>query len=319
MSARSFPLGRPVVAFSSSQPFAPWGKSTSLTPTSSAPQHPFLGGVRRTAVSTSSLRTHLFIYSTRMMSAMSEQDPTTAISFVPEKLEAVRKRVADATASSERSRPPRLVAVSKTKPLSDLVAAYEAGQRVFGENYAQELIEKAPAMPEDVVWHFIGHLQSNKARALVEGVPNLSILETLDTAKLANKLQARVEMLGWREAPLGVYIQVDTSGEASKSGVSHDDTGACVALGRHVRDNCPALELRGLMTIGAVGDIECFDRLVACRQRLADGLGMKGEDGGGLELSMGMSGDFEEAIQRGSDNVRVGSTIFGPRHYPNKG
>lgn len=118
-----------------------------------------------------------------------------------------------------------------------------------------------------------------------------------------------------RERPLGVFLQIDTSGEDSKAGVYHSDLDACLSLSRHLKDNCPALELSGLMTIGAPGDMECFDRLSACRDAVAGGLGLEPQ---ALELSMGMSGDFEEAIRRGSTNVRVGSTIFGARNYPNK-
>ena len=113
---------------------------------------------------------------------------TMAASEVGVRLGNVRKQIADA-AASQGSRP-RLVAVSKTKPVELLREAYDAGQRDFGENYVQELVEKAPQMPDDVCWRFIGNLQSNKAKMLVHGVPNLAGVETVDTAKLANKLQA---------------------------------------------------------------------------------------------------------------------------------
>lgn len=118
-----------------------------------------------------------------------------------------------------------------------------------------------------------------------------------------------------RERPLGVLIQIDTSGEDAKSGISHSDLDECLSLARHVNENCSLLALRGVMTIGAPGDMSCFDRLCACRDGLAQGIGVESE---ALELSMGMSGDYEEAIRRGSTNVRVGSTIFGARNYPNK-
>lgn len=118
-----------------------------------------------------------------------------------------------------------------------------------------------------------------------------------------------------RESRLGVYLQIDTSGEDAKSGVYHNDLDACLTLARHVRESCSALELKGLMTIGAPGDMECFDRLSACRDGVAAGLELEPQ---ALELSMGMSGDYEEAIRRGSTNVRVGSTIFGARYYPNR-
>lgn len=110
-------------------------------------------------------------------------------------------------------------------------------------------------------------------------------------------------------------MQIDTSGEDAKSGVAHHDLDASLTLARHLKNSCPALQLRGVMTIGAPGDMECFDRLSACRDALAAGMGVERQ---ALELSMGMSGDYEEAIRRGSTNVRVGSTIFGARYYPNK-
>ena len=237
-----------------------------------------------------------------------------------EALEVVRRRVAAAAAAAAASgtgagAPPRLVAVGKTKPLGLLQEAYSAGQRVFGENYAQELIEKAPQMPDDVCWHFIGHLQSNKARALVTGVPNLACLETLDSEKLANKLDAACAECN-RADPLRVMLQVNTSGEESKFGLPPGE--ACVSLARHVVDTCPRLQLAGLMTIGKpdyTSEPENFLCLARCRDELCAALQLPK---GSLELSMGMSGDFEQAIQMGSGNVRVGSTIFGAREYPNK-
>lgn len=208
----------------------------------------------------------------------------------------------------------RLVAVSKTKPASDVREAYDAGQRDFGENYVQELLEKAPVLPQDIRWHFIGHLQSNKAKALVEGVPSLYMVQTVDSEKLANKLDSAVGAIGKRD-PLSVLVQVNTSGEESKFGVAPE---TCVALAQHIARNCSNLCLAGLMTIGMPdysSRPENFACLAECRKQVAESLGIKESD---LELSMGMSGDFEAAIQMGSTNVRVGSTIFGARVYPNK-
>jgi len=226
-------------------------------------------------------------------------------------LAGVRKEVAEAAIAAGRApEAVELVAVSKTKPVALLHAAYDAGQRVFGENYAQELVEKAPQLPSDVRWHFIGPLQSNKARALIASVPNLAAIETVATEKLARKLNALSREL--RAEPLDVYVQVDTSGESSKSnGVSADgpDCDALCALVASAEET-PALRLAGLMTIGAPGDMRAFDRLAACRARLeAAGIA------NGLRLSMGMSGDFAAAIAKGSDTVRVGSSIFGARDY----
>ena len=101
------------------------------------------------------------------------------------------------------------MAVSKTKPVALLQEAYDAGQRSFGENYVQELVDKAPQMPADVSWRFIGKLQSNKAKALVQGVPSLAVVETVDTVKLADKLQNAVAALDPpRPDPLGIMVQV---------------------------------------------------------------------------------------------------------------
>lgn len=203
----------------------------------------------------------------------------------------------------------RLVAVSKTKPLKLLKQAYENGQRVFGENYAQELVEKAKGIGEnDIVWHFIGGLQSNKANMLVKNVVPYGklVVETVGSTKVADKLDSAMSDF---DGKLDIFVQVNTSGEESKSGVTPDEA---VDLCRHITSNCERLQLKGVMTIGAPGDVQCLDTLVRCRQTVADNLGIKSTD---LELSMGMSDDFETAISYGSTNVRVGSTIFGSRDY----
>ncbi|XP_075488670.1 uncharacterized protein LOC142527673 isoform X2 [Primulina tabacum] len=207
----------------------------------------------------------------------------------------------------------RVVAVSKTKPVPLIRQVYDAGHRHFGENYVQELIEKAPQLPDDIEWHFIGNLQSNKAKPLLNGVPNLSMVETVDDEKIANHLDRVVGNIGRK--PLKVLVQVNTSGEESKSGV---EPSGCVELAKHVRLNCPNLEFCGLMTIGMpdyTSTPENFKTLANCRSEVCEVLGMAEEQ---CELSMGMSGDFEMAIEMGSTNVRIGSTIFGAREYPKK-
>jgi pyridoxal phosphate enzyme (YggS family) len=212
----------------------------------------------------------------------------------------------------------RLVAVSKTKPLALLVKAYEEGDcRIFGENYVQELAEKVPAMPADAHWHFIGSLQSNKVNLLLQAfVPDdvhRLTLETVATAKLARKLNQAVLAQAVPGAQLCVFVQVNTSGEDSKSGVTPGDD--VTELCRVIRDDCPALQLQGLMTIGAAGDEACLQALVDCRTAVAAALELPLASE--LELSMGMSGDYEAAIRYGATNVRVGSTIFGARNYAN--
>eukprot|EP00892_Ulva_mutabilis_P009439 jgi/Ulvmu1/6868/UM031_0073.1 len=234
-------------------------------------------------------------------------------SAVGKALSTVLQRVAAASQRAGRSKQARLVAVSKTKPVELLQDAYNAGHKTFGENYVQELTDKAPVMPSDVRWHFIGHLQSNKVKTLLEGCPNLAMLETVDSTKLANKLSNAVEACG--RSPLPVLIQVNTSGEESKYGVAPDDA---VNLATHIQEQCKNLIMAGLMTIGQPdysSRPENFTCLTEVRQRVAEALQIDPES---LELSMGMSGDFEQAIEMGSSNVRVGSTIFGARDYSNK-
>ncbi|XP_062169552.1 uncharacterized protein LOC133875431 [Alnus glutinosa] len=207
----------------------------------------------------------------------------------------------------------RVVAVSKTKPVSLIRQVYDAGHRCFGENYVQEILEKAPQLPEDIEWHFTGHLQSNKVKSLLAGVPNMAMIEGVDNEKMANHLDRVVSSLG--RNPLKVFVQVNTSGEASKSGI---DPSVCVELVKHVKLHCPNLEFSGLMTIGMPdysSTPENFKALSNCRTEVCKALGMGEEQ---CELSMGMSGDFELAIEMGSTNVRVGTTIFGPREYAKK-
>ncbi|KAG3110265.1 hypothetical protein PI125_g10162 [Phytophthora idaei] len=231
---------------------------------------------------------------------------------VVKNLLAVRAKVAEAVAKGPWKQQCTLVAVSKTKPLEDLQEAYEADQRHFGENYIQELVQKAPLLPADIKWHYIGHVQSNKAKPLVRDVPNLFVVETVDSIKIANALNKASSE--FRTEKLNVMVQVNTSEEEQKSGIDAD---CLVELARHIVTSCEHLNLMGLMTIGRYGDTtsECFDRLVACRKKVAEAIGKAETD---LDLSMGMSGDFELAISCGSTHVRVGSTIFGARNYANK-
>eukprot|EP00548_Thalassiothrix_antarctica_P001147 CAMPEP_0194136666 /NCGR_PEP_ID=MMETSP0152-20130528/6669_1 /TAXON_ID=1049557 /ORGANISM="Thalassiothrix antarctica, Strain L6-D1" /LENGTH=243 /DNA_ID=CAMNT_0038833417 /DNA_START=168 /DNA_END=899 /DNA_ORIENTATION=- len=227
-------------------------------------------------------------------------------------LQSVRSRIQSACEASGRSPDDvELIAVSKTKPLELLKEAYENNQRIFGENYVQELVEKAPEMPIDVKWHFIGTLQSNKASMLVKKVvPNSSsfTIETVTSKKLANKLNNA--MKEFEDKKLDIFVQVNTSGEESKGGVTPADV---VSLCKDITESCDNLNLKGLMTIGAIGDLSCFQILVKCRDEVASEL-----DRSDLCLSMGMSGDFETAISEGATHVRVGSTIFGARDYSKK-
>jgi len=169
-----------------------------------------------------------------------------------------------------------------------------------------EIIEKAPQLPADVEWHFIGTLQSNKVKPLLRGVPGLAYVESVSSAKVASLLDKHwaQEHPGTR---LNVLVQINTSGEDNKDGVEAAEAPALVA---HVIDACPNLAFRGLMTIGRPGDVSCFDALAQLRDKLASELGGLPAE---LELSMGMSADYAEAVRRGATSVRIGSSLFGAR------
>ncbi|KAL8731981.1 MAG: hypothetical protein Q9181_004118 [Wetmoreana brouardii] len=221
---------------------------------------------------------------------------------------------------------PRLVLVSKLKPANDILALHTHPvhpQLHFGENYYQELREKAKILPKTIRWHFIGALQSNKCKPMAEEIGNLWAVESVDNTKKAAGLNkgraALVERIG-KEGEglekLNVFVQVNTSGEESKSGVEPQDA---AELCRYIRDECPRLNLKGLMTIGAIArsqgaeegkENEDFLTLKKVRDEVSREMGMQEGD---LELSMGMSGDFTSAIRCGSDEVRIGSTVFGER------
>lgn len=212
---------------------------------------------------------------------------------------------------------PRLVAVSKTKPKELIIAAYEEGQRNFGENYVQELVDKGHDSEilqrcKDIKWHFIGHLQRNKVNKVVS-VPGIFLVETVDSDKLATALDSAWAKQAGDTGKLKVMLQVNTSGEEEKSGCPLESS---VELAKHIRETCSNLELVGLMTIGKFGydlsqgpnpDFICLNKV---RDNVCHALEI---DNSELDLSMGMSDDFEHAIEMGSTNVRVGSSIFGQR------
>ncbi|MCK6376791.1 MAG: YggS family pyridoxal phosphate-dependent enzyme [Zoogloea sp.] len=215
-----------------------------------------------------------------------------------------------ARAASDAGRDPvgiRLLAVSKTWPAESVREAAAAGQRAFGENYVQEGVAKVEALADlDLEWHFIGPLQSNKTRPVAN---SFAWVHSIDRLKIAQRLSEQRDVF---LPPLQVCIQVNVSGEASKSGVSPaelpDLARAVAAL--------PRLKLRGLMTIPEpTSDVALQrSRFAMLRQLMeqlrADGLELD-------TLSMGMSDDLEAAIAEGSTMVRVGTAIFGSRNYAN--
>ncbi len=206
----------------------------------------------------------------------------------------VTRRIAEAAARCGRAKDSvLLVAVGKTYPLSDLLAAHAAGVRAFGENRVQEAEDKFPRLPADAAGHLIGPIQSNKANRAAKIA---AIVETVDSDDLARRLDRAARAAGKR---LPVLVQVRLGEETTKAGVGPDAAAQLVASVKAL----PSLDLRGLMTIPPPGSSrEHFATL----RRLGETLGLE-------ELSMGMSDDFEAAIEEGATLVRVGSAIFGAR------
>ena len=210
------------------------------------------------------------------------------------------ERVARAAQHARGASDVTIVAVSKAQPASAISAAFHAGQAHFGESYVQEAVAKMDELAGlDITWHFIGRVHANKTRTIAE---RFDWVHTVDREKTALRLS---EQRPPAAPPLNVLIQVNLANEPQKNGVAAADV---AGLARAIRD-LPRLALRGLMTLPPQqSSAAWFADLKALRDRLA-------ADGVELDtLSMGMSGDFELAIAAGSNCVRIGTAIFGPRH-----
>ena len=200
----------------------------------------------------------------------------------------------------------KLLAVSKTFPASDVLEAYQAGQREFGENRVQELEQKVPALPGDIVWHLIGHLQSNKAAKAAELA---DWVHSVDSVKLVKKLSDAAQKCG---KTLNILLEVNVSGEESKYGIRSREELFQIA---EAALNAPAIALRGLMTMAPAGaEDEVLKQLFSGLRQMRDELEAK-YSVTMPELSMGMSGDYPAAIAEGSTIVRIGTAIFGGRDY----
>jgi pyridoxal phosphate enzyme (YggS family) len=238
---------------------------------------------------------------------MTGPSPTdTNIQSIAERIQALNERIS--AYEKQYARVPgsvQLLAVSKTQPLSRVQAAIDFGQRHFAENYLQEALDKMTRLSgEGLVWHFIGPIQSNKTRPLAE---QFDWVHTVDRDKIARRLH---EQRPEGKPPLNILLQVNTSGEDSKSGITPD---ALPTLAAYVA-TLPRLRLCGLMSIPApasdfASQRSAFRALRDARDRL-----QQAGFATCTELSMGMSSDFEAAIAEGATMVRIGTDIFGPRH-----
>ncbi len=225
------------------------------------------------------------------------------MSTIASNISTLEQRIRTATLAARRDPASvGLLAVSKTKPSSDLREAYAAGLRDFGENYLQEALSKQAELADlPLCWHFIGPIQSNKTRAIAE---HFAWVHSVDRLKIAQRLsEQRPEGL----EPLNICIQVNVSGEASKSGCTPEDLPALASA----ISALPRLKLRGLMAIPEpTEDRDEQEAAFAAVRTLQEQLGLPLDT-----LSMGMSHDLEAAIAQGATWVRVGTALFGARDY----
>ncbi|MCG7281209.1 YggS family pyridoxal phosphate-dependent enzyme [Chryseobacterium taklimakanense] len=201
----------------------------------------------------------------------------------------------------------QLVAVSKTHPVEKIQQVYDFGQRVFGENKVQELVEKAPLLPNDIQWHLIGHLQRNKVKYIAEFVDTV---QSVDSEKLLDEINRQA---GKCNRKIKVLLQVKIAEEDTKFGLEVSETKELFL--KWLQGNFPNVEITGLMGMATFTDNEAqIRREFSFLKRLFDQLSLQHS----LQtLSMGMSGDFPIAIDCGANSVRVGSAIFGERSYTN--
>ncbi len=221
----------------------------------------------------------------------------------------IKTIVDDAIDKANRNDFVKTIAVSKTKPIDMLHDAYNAGIKVFGENYVQELVDKSEYFLNlninDIEWHFIGHLQTNKVKFIV---PFVDFIHSVDSLKLAEEINKRAEQNNKIQK---ILLQVNTSGEESKSGCEPDEA---LGLAKEIL-KLPNIELVGLMTIGTFTDDEFQQRkeFTMLRNLLKDinnnlNLNLN-------ELSMGMTNDYPIAIDESATMVRIGTAYFGARNY----
>ena len=229
--------------------------------------------------------------------------------MVADQFHEIQKRVAAACLRSGREPGEvTLIAVSKTKPVEDLKEAYEAGARDFGENKVQDLLDRIETMPSDINWHMIGHLQSNKVKYIIGKTALIHSVDSLHLAKVIEQESAK------RECSTRILMEINIAGEESKFGVSPEEA---VHLAMEI-DKFPHIQLCGLMTVAPFTQDPEENRKYFCKMRklLIDIVSKTPHNSNMGVLSMGMTGDYEVAIEEGATCIRVGTGIFGSRTYP---
>ena len=210
-------------------------------------------------------------------------------------LENIKKSVEKT--SSKKS--PILIAVSKKRSVESIQVIYNLGQRIFGENYPQELLTKSKSLPKDIEWHLIGHLQTNKVKKILEEIPNV-VIESVDRIDVVKK----ISQYGDVKNKTKIYLEINISGEESKTGCPLDNINIVLD---EIFKNKDKMELIGIMSLGKVGDKKEFEKMVEIKNNICDKYGL---DNNKFIASFGTSQDYEEAILSGSDEVRIGHQIF---------
>ncbi len=231
--------------------------------------------------------------------------------MLQDNLREVQKKIKEACSRSGRSAADvTLCAVSKTKPEEDILTLYDAGQRDFGENYIQELRKKHDDLPKDIRWHMIGHLQRNKVKYIAEYIYMIHSVDSLELAQTIEKEAAKHDRI------IPILIEVNIAGEDTKFGVSADEAEELI---REI-SLLPHVQVRGLMTSAPFVEDPEEDRIhFRNLTHLSVDIANKNIDNVTVDvLSMGMSNDYEVALEEGSTIVRVGTSIFGKRDYPAK-
>lgn len=230
------------------------------------------------------------------------------MSMVVENLAEVEKHICEACARAGRSRDEvTLIAVSKTKPVSMIEELLPGGTRDFGENKVQELVDKYEVLPKDIHWHLIGHLQRNKVKYVVD---KACLIHSVDSMRLAETISEEGVKKG---VTVPVLIEVNVAGEESKFGVTLEETEGLV---REIA-KLPSIQIKGLMTIAPYVEEPEENRVHFSRlKQLSVDIRNKNIDNVSMDvLSMGMTGDYQVAIEEGATMVRVGTGIFGERNY----
>lgn len=228
--------------------------------------------------------------------------------MIAQNIERVMGNIQSAMKKSSYHQEVALIAVSKTKPVEMLQEAYAQGIRDFGENKVQELVQKYEELPKDIRWHMIGHLQRNKVKYIVDKV---YLIHSVDSLRLAEEISKEAVKKG---VNVNILIEMNIAGEDSKFGVS--DTDSCMELVMQI-SQLPNIFIKGLMTVPPFTENAEENRVYFAKLRqIAVDITKKNIDNVSIEiLSMGMSGDYQVAIEEGATYVRVGTDIFGMRNY----